>query len=101
MGGGALVPHPSPPPPPVELTLSSSNIGLFCYGFVLFCFVWGVEGHSAYFALRFVFKLYIFVDVVVILSVTYLTNSRVTSVLACIFPESMDVVLKALSSLSV
>lgn len=95
MGGGWFAPRP----PQVQLILSSSNIGLFCY--VLFCFVWAVEGHSAYFALRFVFKLYIFVDVVVaILSVTYLTSSRVISVLACIFPESMDV-LKALSSLSV
>lgn len=48
-----------------------------------------------------VFKLHALMDVAVILSVSYLTSSRVTSVLACIFPESMEVVLKALSFLSV
>lgn len=73
MGGGWFA---SPPPSRVDFIIQQYRFVLLC--FVLFCFVWGVEGHSAYFALRFVFKLYIFVDVVVILSVTYLTSSRVT-----------------------
>lgn len=65
-----------------------------------FYFVRGVEGEHAYFVLSSVFKLHTLMDVVVILSLTYLTNSRVSSVLACSFPESLDV-LKALSFLLV
>lgn len=49
-----------------------------------------------------VFKLHSLTDdVVVILSVIYWTSSRVISVLACILPENLDVVPKALSFLFV
>lgn len=57
--------------------------------------------NSECFAWRF-FKFYIFMDfIVVILNMTYLTSGRVTSVIADNISESMDVVLKALSFLSV
>lgn len=52
-----------------------------------------VEEDNAYFTLRLVFKLYTFMDVVVVLGVTYVTGSSVTGDFACIFPESVDVVV--------